>query len=112
MLHDESERTKEEEEEEEEMEDTDKLLKNLEEIPDLDQLEISDLLEKQKKVSKALSSTMIKDVSHNKLPAPRETKNKIFEGIKRNDPCKNFYISCYRYKSNDQYCKYQYVNIF
>ncbi|XP_022338445.2 uncharacterized protein LOC111133994 [Crassostrea virginica] len=78
MLHDESERTK-EEEEEEETEDTDKLLKNLEEIPDLDQLEISDLLEKQKKVSKALSSTMIKDVPPNKLPAPRETKNKIFE---------------------------------
>ena len=101
MLHDESERTKEEEEEEEEMEDTDKLLKNLEEIPDLDQLEISDLLEKQKKVSKALSSTMIKDVPPNKLPAPRETKNKIFEGINRNDPCNIFYISCYRCKSND-----------
>ncbi|XP_061198367.1 cell division cycle-associated protein 3-like [Saccostrea echinata] len=62
----------------EEMEDTDKLLMDLEEIPDLDKLEITDLLEKQKKTTKSLTSTTLKDIPPHKLPASKD-KNKIFE---------------------------------
>ncbi|XP_062618702.1 cell division cycle-associated protein 3-like [Saccostrea cucullata] len=63
---------------EEEMEDTDKLLMDPEEIPDLDKLEISDLLEKQKKTTKPLTSTTLKEVPPHKLPASKD-KNKIFQ---------------------------------
>lgn len=76
MLHDETDLTK----IDDETEDTDKLLEDLEALQDLNKLEITDLLEKQKKVNKALTSTAVKDVPSSKLPASRETKNKIFEG--------------------------------
>lgn len=76
MLHDETDLTK----IDDETEDTDKLLEDLEALQDLNKLEITDLLEKQKKVNKALTSTAVKDVPSSKLPASKETKNKIFEG--------------------------------
>lgn len=75
MLHDETDLTK----IDDETEDTDKLLEDLEALQDLNKLEITDLLEKQKKVNKALTSTAVKDVPSSKLPASRENKNKIFE---------------------------------
>lgn len=91
MLHDETDLTK----IEDETEDTDKLLQDLEALQDLNQLEITDLLEKQKKVKKALTSTAMKDVPSSKLPASRETKNKIFEGsyqtLPPTDTCNFFY---------------------
>lgn len=91
MLHDETDLTK----IEDETEDTDKLLQDLEALQDLNQLEITDLLEKQKKVKKALTSTAMKDVPSSKLPGSRETKNKIFEGsyqtLSPTDTCNFFY---------------------
>lgn len=93
MLHDETDLTK----IEDETEDTDKLLQDLEALQDLNQLEITDLLEKQKKVKKALTSTAMKDVPSSKLPASRETKNKIFEGsyqtLSPTDTCNFFTVN-------------------